>query len=169
MPWVFQNRLPTPYHYLPKIPTTSWRPSSAENLRMPSAVFSVAIAFSFSSKRKCLLIQGDVLFVGHSRLLRSQLHVNRFDAIREFFEQVWADREQVASGRRGAAGALIVTIFLLSSNDPIIATIHDAKLDPWTQPLRVPASGGEFVLTCKPDPRPQWNPALYNFTPRGSV
>jgi pimeloyl-ACP methyl ester carboxylesterase len=47
----------------------------------------------------------------------------------------------------------------------IIATIRDAKLDPWTQPLRVPASGGEFILTHKPDPRPQWNPALYDFTP----
>src|SRR5277367_409326 len=47
----------------------------------------------------------------------------------------------------------------------IIATIRDAKLDPWTQPLRVPASGGDFVLTHKPDPRPQWNPALYTFTP----
>ena len=47
----------------------------------------------------------------------------------------------------------------------IIATIRDAKLDPWTQPLRVPGSDGEFVLTHKPDPRPQWNPALYNFTP----
>jgi pimeloyl-ACP methyl ester carboxylesterase len=47
----------------------------------------------------------------------------------------------------------------------IIAIIRDAKLDPWTQPLRVPASGGVFVLTHKPDPRPQWNPALYTFTP----
>jgi pimeloyl-ACP methyl ester carboxylesterase len=47
----------------------------------------------------------------------------------------------------------------------IIATIRDAKLDPWTQPLRVPGSDGEFVLTHKPDPRPQWNPALYDFTP----
>jgi hypothetical protein len=47
----------------------------------------------------------------------------------------------------------------------IIATIRDAKLDPLTEPLRVPASGGEFVLTHKPDPRPQWNPALYDFTP----
>jgi pimeloyl-ACP methyl ester carboxylesterase len=47
----------------------------------------------------------------------------------------------------------------------IIATIRDAKLDPWTQPLRVPANGGEFVLTHRPDPRPQWNPALYDFTP----
>src|SRR5262249_5888744 len=46
----------------------------------------------------------------------------------------------------------------------IIATIREAKLDPWTQPMRVPASGGEFVLTHKPDPRPQWNPALYDFT-----
>jgi len=47
----------------------------------------------------------------------------------------------------------------------IIGTIGAAKLDPWTQPLRVPASDGEFVLTHKPDPRPQWNPALYTFTP----
>src|SRR5215469_18478172 len=47
----------------------------------------------------------------------------------------------------------------------IIATIRDARLDPWTQPLRVPVRDGEFVLTHKPDPRPQWNPALYDFTP----
>jgi pimeloyl-ACP methyl ester carboxylesterase len=47
----------------------------------------------------------------------------------------------------------------------IIATIRDAKLDPWTQPLRVPGRDGEFILRHKPDPRPQWNPALYDFTP----
>ena len=47
----------------------------------------------------------------------------------------------------------------------IIGTIGAAKLDPWSQPLRVPARGGDFVLTHKPDPRPQWNPALYTFTP----
>src|ERR1700757_4141238 len=47
----------------------------------------------------------------------------------------------------------------------IIATIRDAKLDPWTRPLAVPANGGEFVLTHRPDPRPEWNPALYDFTP----
>lgn len=47
----------------------------------------------------------------------------------------------------------------------IIETIRDAKLDPWTQPLRVPTSEGEFLLTHKPDPRPYWNPALYTFTP----
>ena len=29
----------------------------------------------------------------------------------------------------------------------------------------MPASGGDFVLTDKPDPRPQWNPVLYTFTP----
>ena len=47
----------------------------------------------------------------------------------------------------------------------IVATIREAKLDPWTQPLRVPANGGEFVLTHRPDPRPQWNPTLYDFVP----
>jgi pimeloyl-ACP methyl ester carboxylesterase len=43
--------------------------------------------------------------------------------------------------------------------------IHDTTLDPWTQPLRVDTTQGEFVLTYKPDPRPEWNPTLYEFTP----
>ena len=47
----------------------------------------------------------------------------------------------------------------------VFATLRDARLDRWTQPLRVPADGGEFVLTHQPDPRPQWNPALYEFVP----
>ena len=47
----------------------------------------------------------------------------------------------------------------------IFQIIHDAKLDPWTQPLSVPTTGGDFVLTYEPDPRPEWNPALYEFTP----
>ena len=47
----------------------------------------------------------------------------------------------------------------------MVSMIREGKLDPWTHPLRVPAADGEFVLTHKPDPRPQWNPALYDFTP----
>jgi pimeloyl-ACP methyl ester carboxylesterase len=47
----------------------------------------------------------------------------------------------------------------------IFQIIKDTKLDPWTQPLAVPTPQGEFVLTYKPDPRPEWNPALYDFTP----
>ena len=43
--------------------------------------------------------------------------------------------------------------------------IHDSKLDPWTAPLSVSSSDGNFVLTHRPDPRPEWNPALYEFTP----
>jgi len=43
--------------------------------------------------------------------------------------------------------------------------IQDTKLDPWTRPLTVPTADGQFVLTHKPDPRPEWNPALYDFTP----
>ena len=34
----------------------------------------------------------------------------------------------------------------------VLGTIQQARLDPWTEPLRVPAAGGDFVLTCKPDP-----------------
>ena len=47
----------------------------------------------------------------------------------------------------------------------IFQIIHDTNLDPWTQPLTVPTARGDFVLTHKPDPRPEWNPALYQFTP----
>jgi pimeloyl-ACP methyl ester carboxylesterase len=47
----------------------------------------------------------------------------------------------------------------------IFQIIHDAKLDPWTKPLRVPTTRGDFVLTYKPDPRPEWNPGLFEFTP----
>lgn len=47
----------------------------------------------------------------------------------------------------------------------ILSIIQDAKLDPWTQPLAVPAAGGEFVLTRRPDARKKWNPALYDFKP----
>src|SRR5262249_34194437 len=35
----------------------------------------------------------------------------------------------------------------------IFQIIHDTNLDPWMQPLNVPAAQGEFVLTYKPDPR----------------
>jgi len=48
----------------------------------------------------------------------------------------------------------------------LIGTLSDAKLDPWTKPLKVPApDGGEYVLTHQLDPRPQRNPAFYDFTP----
>jgi pimeloyl-ACP methyl ester carboxylesterase len=47
----------------------------------------------------------------------------------------------------------------------VFQIIQDDKLDPWTEPLSVPAAQGDFVLAHKPDPRAEWNPALYDFTP----
>ena len=47
----------------------------------------------------------------------------------------------------------------------VFSTIKQARLDPWTHPLRVPSPDGEFVLTRRPDSRKAWNPALYDFTP----
>jgi pimeloyl-ACP methyl ester carboxylesterase len=46
----------------------------------------------------------------------------------------------------------------------IFGVIRDAKLDPWTHPLEVGAKG-EFTLTWKRDPRPEWNLALYQLIP----
>ncbi len=47
----------------------------------------------------------------------------------------------------------------------IFQIVHEAKLDPWSAPLTIPSPAGDFALTHKPDPRPEWNPALYEFTP----
>jgi pimeloyl-ACP methyl ester carboxylesterase/predicted GNAT family acetyltransferase len=46
----------------------------------------------------------------------------------------------------------------------IFTVVRDAKLDPWTQRMRVGANG-EFTLTWKRDPRPEWNLALYELIP----
>src|SRR6266487_2039390 len=46
----------------------------------------------------------------------------------------------------------------------IFTAIRDAKLDPWTHPMRVGANG-EYTLTWKRDPRPEWNLALYDLVP----
>jgi len=47
----------------------------------------------------------------------------------------------------------------------VLGIIKQAKLDPVSKPLRVPAKGGDYFLSIRPDPRPQWNPALYTFVP----
>jgi hypothetical protein len=47
----------------------------------------------------------------------------------------------------------------------IFQIIHDAKLDPWSAPVTIASPAGDFALTHKPDPRPEWNPTLYEFTP----
>ena len=47
----------------------------------------------------------------------------------------------------------------------IFEIIKEAKLDAWSKPLTVTGEHGDYVLTTKPDPRPEWNPALYDFTP----
>src|SRR6266849_9389105 len=46
----------------------------------------------------------------------------------------------------------------------IFTVVRGAKLDPWTQPMRVGANG-EYTLTWKRDPRPEWNLALYDLIP----
>lgn len=47
----------------------------------------------------------------------------------------------------------------------VFETIRSAKLDPWTKPLRVPAPGGDYVLTSRPPKRKVADPSLYEFTP----
>ena len=47
----------------------------------------------------------------------------------------------------------------------IFEIIKAARLDAWTKPLTVRGEHNEYVLTTKLDPRPEWNPALYDFTP----
>lgn len=51
----------------------------------------------------------------------------------------------------------------------VFTAINDGKLDPWSKPLAVPSAGGAYTLTHKPDPRPQYSPALYDFTPADQI
>ncbi len=47
----------------------------------------------------------------------------------------------------------------------IFQIVRAAKLNPWTAPLTVPGPKGNFVLACRPDPRPEWEALRYDFTP----
>jgi pimeloyl-ACP methyl ester carboxylesterase len=47
----------------------------------------------------------------------------------------------------------------------VLGTIKEGRVDLWAGPVRIPATGGDFTLTFKRDPRPEWNPTLYNFVP----
>src|SRR5205814_8459402 len=47
----------------------------------------------------------------------------------------------------------------------VFEIIKKAKLDAWSKPLVVRGAHGEYELSVKRDPRPEWNPALYDFTP----
>lgn len=51
----------------------------------------------------------------------------------------------------------------------VFGVIKEASLDPWTSPLTVPSAEGNIVLTHRPDPRPGWNPALFDFTPADRI
>jgi pimeloyl-ACP methyl ester carboxylesterase len=82
-------------------------------------------------------------------------------ALGEFLSAAESASRQLARNPRDTA-ARDAYNFAISR---VLGTVKDAKLDPWRQPLRVPAAGGELLLTHKPDPRPLWNPALYDFTP----
>jgi len=47
----------------------------------------------------------------------------------------------------------------------IFDTLNTEKIDPWTQPLTIPADKGGWVLSRKADARKEWNPALYQLKP----
>src|SRR5439155_15674245 len=46
----------------------------------------------------------------------------------------------------------------------IFTVVRDAKLDPWTHPMAVGANG-EYTLTWKGAPRPEWKLAFYVLVP----
>ena len=83
----------------------------------------------------------------------------------------------VALGENMEAARTALTQLKANPSDPValhdynfavarmVGIIKASKLDPWTKPLEVPIANGKLLLTNKRDPRPMWNPALYNFTP----
>ena len=51
----------------------------------------------------------------------------------------------------------------------VFGVLKRASLDPWTSPLAVPSPEGEIVLTHRHDPRPGWDPRLFEFTPADRI
>jgi pimeloyl-ACP methyl ester carboxylesterase len=47
----------------------------------------------------------------------------------------------------------------------VLGNLRNVGIQPWKQALDVPAPGGSFRLTHKHDPRPGWNPALFDLVP----
>jgi pimeloyl-ACP methyl ester carboxylesterase len=47
----------------------------------------------------------------------------------------------------------------------VFSAMKQANLAPWHGPIQVPTSNGVYTITHLRDPRPQWNPDLYEFTP----
>ena len=93
------------------------------------------------------------------------MHLARVSPLVALGENIQASQEALALLKKdsGNAAALHDYNFAVAR---IVGIIRDTGLDPWTHPLTVPSpSGGTYLLEHKPDPRPMWNPALYNFTP----
>jgi len=103
------------------------------------------------------------LAVAEQELTRAmhQDHAHPFVALGDCLEALETASDELKRNS-GNATAVRDYNFVVSR---IFQIIHDAKLDPWTKPLNVPTAHGDFVLTYKSDPRPEWNPALFDFTP----
>ena len=98
------------------------------------------------------------------KILRA-MHLARVSPLVALGENIQASQEALALLKKdsGNAAALHDYNFAVAR---IVGIIRDTELDPWTHPLTVPSpSGGTYLLEHKPDPRPMWNPNLYNFTP----
>jgi pimeloyl-ACP methyl ester carboxylesterase len=86
---------------------------------------------------------------------------NPIDALDEYLAAAQTAEQQLHRNPRDVAAKRDYNFAI----GRIIEVIQKAKLDPWTRPLEVSGNRGSFVLTHKPDPRPEWNPTLYDFTP----
>ena len=83
----------------------------------------------------------------------------------------------VALGENMEAARTALSQLKANPNDPValhdynfavsrmVGIIKARRIDPWTKPLEVPVGNGTLLLTNKRDPRPMWNPSLYDFTP----
>ncbi len=143
-------------------------------MRVPSCFFAlVAIlvlagcgSYSTVKERRPLFraISGSSAPAGTESTLLRALRLNRsrpLVALEGYLSVLEAASRQLEQNPKNAE-ALRDYNFALAR---VFTTIRDAKLDPWGQPLAVPGDSGGFVLTHQPDPRPQWNPALYEFIP----
>lgn len=82
-------------------------------------------------------------------------------AIGEFLSAAQTGQEQLARDPANTAARDTYNFAVAR----VVGTIQQAELNPWSQPLRVPAAGGDVVLTHTRDVDPRYNPAHYDLIP----
>lgn len=83
------------------------------------------------------------------------------DAIGRYLDVAHA-ASQVLKQNPGDADALAAYNYSLSR---AFGVLYAVRQNPWTEQISFPGRAGQWTVSARPDPRPQWQPSLYLFQP----